>query len=66
MQYIMRSAGVLKSECMIPSAQRAISVKHDESIHKSALDLPRSCDTKTQIFTSLLLDLKRLCDFKIR
>lgn len=43
-----------------------ILVKHDESIHESALDLLPSRDTKTQIFSSLLLELKRLCDFKIR
>lgn len=66
MQPIMRPAGILKSQCVIPTAQRAISVKHDESIHKSALDLLLSRDTRTQILTSLLLDLKRLCDFKIR
>lgn len=63
--HIMRPAGILKSQCVIPMAQRAISVKHDESIHKPALDL-LSRDTRTQIFPSLLLDLKRLCDFKIR
>lgn len=33
------TAGILESQWVIPTAQRAISAQHDESIHNSTLDL---------------------------